>query len=169
MTELAQSRLLFVNYHYIRDASAYPYPGIHPLGMTEFRAEIEGLLDRYRFASPAEVEAFVLDGRELQGPSIITTFDDGLMDHWQAACEVLDPLGIKGAFFVCSRPGITKRALMVHKVQWLRAHTEPSEFAAEFFSLVPPDFRPTGQEAWIASAERMACATPEPSREGPVR
>jgi peptidoglycan/xylan/chitin deacetylase (PgdA/CDA1 family) len=155
MTKLAQSRLLFVNYHYIRDASDYPYPGIHPLGMAEFRAEIESLLDRYRFASPAEVEGFVLDGRELPGPSIVPSFDDGLMDHWHAACEVLDPLGIKGAFFVCSRPGIAKRALMVHKIQWLRAHTSPSEFAAEFFSLVPPDLRPTGQEAWIARAERM--------------
>ena len=155
MTELAQSRLLFVNYHYIRDASAYPYPGIHPIGMAEFRAQVETLLDRYRFASPAEVEAFVLDGRELSGPSIVPSFDDGLMDHWHAACEVLEPLDIKGAFFVCSRPGIAKRALMVHKIQWLRAHTSPPEFATEFFSLIPPQLRPTGQEAWIARAEQV--------------
>jgi peptidoglycan/xylan/chitin deacetylase (PgdA/CDA1 family) len=153
MTGLEQSRLLFVNYHYIRDA-AYLYPGIHPLGMTAFRAEIEGLLDRFRFASPAEVEGFVSDGRALPGPSIVPTFDDGLMDHWQAACEVLDPLGIKGAFFVCSRPGVEKRALMVHKIQWLRAHTRPSEFATEFFSLIPQNLRPTGREPWIARAEQ---------------
>lgn len=154
MTEVGQSRLLFVNYHYIRDPAAYRYPGIHPIGMTEFRAQIEQLKDRVRFASPAEVETFVLEGRALPGPSVVPTFDDGLMDHWQAACEVLDPLGIKGAFFVCSRPAIASRALTVHKIQWLRAHTSPSEFAAEFFSLIPLKLRPSGHEAWIVQAER---------------
>lgn len=154
MTEPGQSRLLFVNYHYIRDPAAYRYPGIHPIGMAEFRAQLQSLQGRFRFPSPGEVEAFVLDGRELPGPSVVPTFDDGLMDHWQAACEVLDPLGIKGAFFVCSRPAVTKRVLMVHKIQWLRAHTSPSEFAGEFFSLVPPELRPTGHETWIARAER---------------
>jgi peptidoglycan/xylan/chitin deacetylase (PgdA/CDA1 family) len=154
MTEVEQSRLLFVNYHYIREPASYRSPGIHPIGMTEFRAQIDQLKDRVRFAAPAEVEAFILDGRALPGPSVVLTFDDGLMDHWHAACEVLDPLGIKGAFFVCSRPAIAKRALTVHKVQWLRAHTNPSEFATEFFSLVPPELRPSGHETWVAQAER---------------
>jgi peptidoglycan/xylan/chitin deacetylase (PgdA/CDA1 family) len=154
MTEVEQSRLLFVNYHYIRDPAVYRYPGIHPICMVEFRAQLERLGDRVRFASPAEAEAFILDGRALPGPSVVPTFDDGLMDHWQAACEVLDPLGIKGAFFVCSRPAIAKRALMVHKIQWLRAHTSPSEFAAEFFSLIPLGLRPSEHETWIAQAER---------------
>ena len=153
MTSAEQSRLLFVNYHYIRDA-AYPYPGIHPLGMAEFRSEIAKLWERFRFATPAEVESLILDGRPLPGPSIVPTFDDGLMDHWRAACQVLDPLGIKGAFFACSRPRVDRRALTVHKIQWLRAHTEPSAFAAEFFSLVPQELRPTGNEPWIARAER---------------
>jgi peptidoglycan/xylan/chitin deacetylase (PgdA/CDA1 family) len=154
MNELGQSRLLFVNYHYIRDPDAYRYPGIHPIGMAELRAQLELLQDRICFVTPAEAEGFTLDGCALPGPSVVPTFDDGLMDHWQAACEVLDPLGIKGAFFVCSRPAVAKRALMVHKIQWLRAHTSPSEFAAEFFSLIPLELRPSGHETWVAQAER---------------
>jgi peptidoglycan/xylan/chitin deacetylase (PgdA/CDA1 family) len=43
---------------------------------------------------------------------------------------------------------------MVHKIQWLRAHTSLFEFAEEFFSLVPAELRPSGHEAWIARAER---------------
>jgi peptidoglycan/xylan/chitin deacetylase (PgdA/CDA1 family) len=153
MSRLEKSRLLFVNYHYIRDA-AYPYPGIHPLGMAEFRSELDNLPPGYRFATPAEVESFVLDARPLPGPSIVPTFDDGLMDHWRAASEALDPLGIKGAFFVCSRPQVEERALTVHKIQWLRAHTEPSSFAEEFFAFVPQDLRPASNEPWIGRAER---------------
>src|SRR5581483_496169 len=126
---------------------AYRFPGIHPIGLAEFRAQIETLLDRYRFASPAEVETFALEHRELPRPSVVPTFDDGLRDHWQAACEVLDPLGIKGAFFVCSRPAIATRALMVHKIQWLRAQISPADFAGEFFSPLPPDLRPPGHES----------------------
>jgi peptidoglycan/xylan/chitin deacetylase (PgdA/CDA1 family) len=93
-----------------------------------------------------------LDGHPLPGASVVLTFDDGLMDHWTAACEVLDPLGIRGAFFVCSRPAAEKRALTVHKNQWLRAHTPPADFATEFFSLVPSELRPTGREPWAARA-----------------
>jgi peptidoglycan/xylan/chitin deacetylase (PgdA/CDA1 family) len=122
--------------------------------MRKLRAQLSSLPDRYRFPSPSEVEAFVLEGGALPGPSIFPTFDDGLMDHWHAACEVLDPLGIKGAFFVCSRPGVAKRALTVHKIHWLRAHTSPAEFATEFFSLVPPELRPVEQESWKARAEQ---------------
>lgn len=154
MTELPQSRLLFVNYHYIREPAAYRYPGIHPIGMAVFRAQLEQLQDRICFATPAEAEGFVLDGRELPGPNVVPTFDDGLMDHWEAACQVLDPLGIKGAFFVCSRPAITKRALTVHKIQWLRAYTSPSEFVEELFSFLPLELRSSCSEAWVAQAEQ---------------
>src|SRR6185437_14404933 len=93
------------------------------------------------------------------------TFDDGLVDHWHAAREVLDPLGIKGAFFVCSRPAVEGRALTVHKIQWLRAHIDPTQFAEEFFALAPPGRGPSDQDAWSARAERTyTYDTPQQAR-----
>jgi peptidoglycan/xylan/chitin deacetylase (PgdA/CDA1 family) len=67
---------------------------------------------------------------------------------------VLDPLGIRAGFFVCSRPAIEGRILSVHKVHWLRAHTEPDAFAAEFFSHVPEYLRPHRDAPWLDAARQ---------------
>lgn len=149
------SKILFVNYHYIRDAGAYRYPGIHPLSPDVFRRQIASLKEQFHIARPGEVEEFFLRGRTFARPAVFITFDDGLVDHWQAACDVLDPLGVKAAFFVCSRPALEGRALTVHKIHWLRAHTAPAAFAEELFSYLPVERRPNGSESWNASAERM--------------
>lgn len=149
------SKLLFVNYHYIRDSNAYRYPGIHPLSPDVFRRQIVSLKELFHIAEPVEVEEFFLTGRQFARPSIFITFDDGLVDHWRAACDVLNPLGIKAAFFVCSRPALEGRALTVHKIHWLRAHTDPADFAEELFSYLPADQHQSGDEPWSAAAERM--------------
>lgn len=154
MTDATASRLLFVNYHYIRDPQAYAFPGIHPLAMPAFRAQVEWLRARFHFPTPGEVERFLLQRTPLPRPGVFLTFDDGLVDHWQAACEVLDPLGIRAGFFVCSRPAIEGRVLSVHKVHWLRSHTEPAAFAAEFFSHVPEELRPHADAPWLAHARQ---------------
>jgi peptidoglycan/xylan/chitin deacetylase (PgdA/CDA1 family) len=154
MTGRNSSRLLFVNYHYSRDPNAYRFPGIHSLAIDAFRAQVEWLRARFRFATRVEVDRFLIEGIPLPEPSVFLTFDDGLVDHWQAKCEVLDPLGIQAGFFVCSRPAVEGRVLSVHKVHWLRAHTEPNAFASEFLSHVPENLRPAADAPWLDAARR---------------
>jgi peptidoglycan/xylan/chitin deacetylase (PgdA/CDA1 family) len=154
MNDKRAPRLLFVNYHYLRDPEAYKFPGIHPLSPQAFKDQVRSLGERLHFATPAQVERYVLQGDGLPGPSVFLTFDDGLVDHWRMAREVLDPLGINAGFFICSRPSREGRALAVHKVQWLRAHTEPAAFEADFFARLPADLRFKGDEAWIEMAQR---------------
>jgi peptidoglycan/xylan/chitin deacetylase (PgdA/CDA1 family) len=74
--------------------------------------------------------------------SVFLTFDDGLRDQAQITRNVLEPRGIRAAFFVCSRPALEGRALSVHKLHWLRAHTEPSAFAEELIRLLPGEWLP---------------------------
>ena len=154
MANVSASRLLFVNYHYIRDPNAYAFPGIHSLSMEGFRDQVSWMGERFAFATPEQVRSFLIEGRPLAKPSVFITFDDGLVDHWQAKCEVLDPLGIQAGFFVCSRPAVEGRVLSVHKVHWLRSHTEPDAFAAEFFSHVPENLKPTANAPWLDAARR---------------
>jgi peptidoglycan/xylan/chitin deacetylase (PgdA/CDA1 family) len=150
-----EPRLLLVNYHYVRDPALYPYPGIHPLARKDFEHQLQQLSGRYHMASPAEAQAFVLDQEPLPRDSVLLTFDDGLVDHAVVAREILDPMGIKGAFFVCTRPLSDGRALSVHKVHWLRATTEPDAFASAFEAALPPNWRErrlTDEEAAAAHA-----------------
>lgn len=135
------SRLLIVTYHYIRPKSQYPYPGIHPVEKQFFSKQVKWLKERFHMAAPDEVEDFFSGRNPLPGPSIFLTFDDGLIEHEMAAREILDPLGIKAAFFIPTLPLTEKRALMVHKIHWLRATTEPGLFNKQFVELLPDDWR----------------------------
>ena len=136
---MSAPRLLLVNYHYLRDPAAAPFPGIYPMAVDAFRAQADDLAGRFHVATPDEAERFLLDGGALPRDSVLFTFDDGMREQGVAARDVLDVRGIKGLFFVTSRPLIERRPLMVHKVQWLRAHTDPRHFAAEFESHLPPE------------------------------
>jgi len=141
------SQLLFVNYHYIRDPGQYTvgvggeaqFPGIHPLGTRAFADQLAWLSDHFHMATPAEAQAHVLGHATLPGPSVVVTFDDGLVDHAPAA-GILEAAGIRGVFFVTSRPLVEQVPLAVHKVHWLRATTPPDEFREEFNGMLPGEW-----------------------------
>jgi peptidoglycan/xylan/chitin deacetylase (PgdA/CDA1 family) len=152
-------QLLFVNYHYIRDPGQYTvgvgfeprFPGIHPMGTRAFAAQIAWLADHFNMATPAEAEAHVLGQATLPGSSVVVTFDDGLVDH-APAVGVLEAAGIRGVFFVTSRPLTEQVPLAVHKVHWLRATTPPDDFREEFNALVPADWAEAHQPNQDADA-----------------
>jgi peptidoglycan/xylan/chitin deacetylase (PgdA/CDA1 family) len=136
-----RQQLLLVNYHYVRDPHAYPYPGIHPISPKAFSDQLKLLASELHIATPEEAEAFLLEGRPLPRDSVLLTFDDGLVDHAEIARDVLDPLGVKALFFVCTRPLTEQRAVPVHKIHWLRATTEPDRFRSEFLAVLPDEWR----------------------------
>ena len=148
-------RLLFINYHYIRDPAQYVHPGIHPLAMTDFAAQVDWLAERYHMATPEEAEGFVGGRASLPGPSVVLTFDDGMLDHQRAAREVLGPRGIRSVFFVSSKPLVEHQAVMVHKIHWLRATSEPAEFHRAFMALLPAEWRPDEDPEMAAKAARI--------------
>ncbi len=158
--------LLIVTYHYVRDPGEVRYPGIHPVSMQRFRNDLARLGEHGTFVTPSEAEKFLTGGGGHDGPQILITFDDGLQDHWRAAQQALDPLGIKGAFFVSSRPLTEQRALLVNKLQYLRSITPPEAFRSRFLSLVPPEaallavqpaFRAKACGVYVHDSEEDAC------------
>jgi peptidoglycan/xylan/chitin deacetylase (PgdA/CDA1 family) len=132
----AGGRLLLVTYHYIRDET-YPYSGIHPIAPSQLREQIGILGKNFSLASIGQAEEFVLGRRDLSAPSVLLTFDDGLREHLHIARHVLEPLGVRGLFFVCSRPLQEGRALAVTKMHWLRSTMPPGEFRAALMERIP--------------------------------
>ena len=131
--------LLLVNYHYIQPAGRWRHPGIHPLTPEAFEAQVEMLCRRLNPATPEEVEAFA-DGARLARPSFFLTFDDGLAEHARIAAPVLERHGLRGAFFVCSRPLLERRATVVQRSHWLRATPPPAKLRAELMAHLPPEW-----------------------------
>lgn len=156
MTGSHDGGLLVVNYHYVQNRDKYPYPGIYPVEPKDFHEQVKWLADRFYTPAPEQVEAFALGRESLPGPSVFLTFDDGLADHGRVAREFLGPMGVKAAFAVSSRPIVEGKALLVHKVHWLRATTEPDRFREEFMGLVPQEWLAS---AWDVTARQAALET----------
>lgn len=133
------SRALVISYHYVRGKKDIPHPGIHPVTPESFLEQIRLIRDHHPIISPAQFEAWIA-GNAIAQSSVLLTFDDGLRDHLHAATE-LEKLGLRGAFFICSRPALEGRALPVHKIHWLRAHTPPQDFSDQFAALLPMRWR----------------------------
>jgi peptidoglycan/xylan/chitin deacetylase (PgdA/CDA1 family) len=156
------SGLLIVTYHYLRDPKATSYPGIYPMAVAAFSAQVDDLARRYHIATPDEAEGFLLGRGSLPRDSVLFTFDDGLREQGAATRDVLDARGIKAVFFITSRPLVERRPLMVHKVHWLRAHTEPERFRAEFDLHLPAEWAAdrAGENAKREASEQYVYDTP---------
>ena len=133
------SHVLVVSYHYIRSRSGILFPGIHPVTYDDFIHHIDYIKSHLAIISPCEFENSI-NGFCMDTPAALLTFDDGLRDHLYAAKE-LERYGLRGAFFICSRPSLERKALPVHKLHWLRAHTPPDDFYEGFFSLLPSQWQ----------------------------
>ena len=61
---------------------------------------IQGLHATHKFIQPDEFDLFMKNKLSFHGNRILLTFDDGFYSNYVAAKQVLDPLGIKGIFFI---------------------------------------------------------------------
>jgi peptidoglycan/xylan/chitin deacetylase (PgdA/CDA1 family) len=108
-------------YHYVREAGSGPFPGIRALPPALFEQQLDWLQRRYTVVGVDAVDAAVHGGRPLPGNAALLTFDDGFIDHYEAAFPILRGRGLSGLFFVSENPTSEPRLLGVHKTQLLLA------------------------------------------------
>lgn len=99
-------------YHYVRPLS----PNDDPIkrGLTVepdlFRAHLDYLKGQgYSTTSLYDLDQALLDGRELPRQSLILTFDDGYIDHYEIVFPELRRHGFVGTFFVITGLADTNR------------------------------------------------------------
>ncbi|HHT9158616.1 MAG: hypothetical protein A2099_07200 [Planctomycetes bacterium GWF2_39_10] len=66
----------------------------------QFKHQINYLASKYVFITPVQFQEFVQKKQHISGINLLITFDDGFKSNFLVAKEVLNPLGIKGIFFV---------------------------------------------------------------------
>ncbi|PCI29358.1 MAG: hypothetical protein COB67_04185 [SAR324 cluster bacterium] len=115
-------------YHYLRPKKgADLFPRLLGTRIEEFRQQVETLKKSYQVLSPEEILRFYRNEENfnMDKPSLLFTFDDGLSDHFLAA-QILAEKGIKGLFFVPScilseklpaNPTIIHYCLAIYKVE----------------------------------------------------
>ncbi|WP_329413214.1 polysaccharide deacetylase family protein [Streptomyces sp. NBC_00704] len=80
------------------------HPGVRhytALSPDEFERGLEQVLERFDPYDPADLLA---DGgpRRPERPTVLVTFDDGYRDNTTHARDILDRLGVRAVFFVCT-------------------------------------------------------------------
>jgi len=111
-------------YHYVRDLVHSRYPRIKGLDLPLFVEQIEYLEKYYHFVN---IET-IIDSMEQQVPlppkSVLLTFDDGYIDHFNHVFPILEKKKIQGCFYVPVETTCEHKVLNVNKIHYIIASTE---------------------------------------------
>lgn len=106
-------RLLFANNAIQGYVRVLMYHNIPENKLTLFQFQIQYLASNYQFLTPLQFQEFVKGRYQITGVNLLVTFDDGFKSNCVVAEKILEPLGIKGIFFVptefISLPDINKQ------------------------------------------------------------
>ena len=124
--------LLAVNFHYIERVDRdprHPYPAIFATAPEQLASQLEAIGSRFDFVGGGQI-VDALDGKPFPERACLITFDDGLRSQFENALPVLDRLGVPALFFASPRPVAEARALLVHKIQLVRARLPAARILA---------------------------------------
>jgi peptidoglycan/xylan/chitin deacetylase (PgdA/CDA1 family) len=113
--------LTIVMYHYVRDASYSPYPGIKSRSIREFENQLQYFNKYFNYVTIDQVINTIHGNCELPTNPVLLTFDDGYIDHFENVYPLLRKYGISGCFYPCGRAVEEKIVLDVNKIHFILA------------------------------------------------
>ncbi len=142
MSASSDGQLRFVMYHYVREFNG-GLPYLKFLDFYDFKRQLDEFEKEYFFPSSEQLAAFLEGASDVlprDRQSIVLTFDDGLIDHYNYVFPELRRRGLWGIFYISTGPLESKTLLDVHKVHVLLGRF-PSEavlqLTANFMKNVP--------------------------------
>jgi len=116
--------LTIVMYHYVRDVHKTPYPGIKALGIKEFTGQLEYIRRHYHVIDPLDLVACADDPDAfLPSNSLLLSFDDGYIDHFETVLPRLKKFGFKAVFSPVPRSCLEWVVLDVNKIHFILSAT----------------------------------------------
>jgi peptidoglycan/xylan/chitin deacetylase (PgdA/CDA1 family) len=109
-------------YHYIRDPGDGAEAGSRIPGMPvkTFEAQLDELSKQHTFVTWADVRAALQQGQPLPSSACLLTFDDGVIDHYLNAFQILHRRNLSGLFFVMDRFE-SEGFILAHQIHFLLA------------------------------------------------
>lgn len=127
------SKLFIVMYHYVRDLKKSKYGKINGLDLKLFKNQIKYLKSNFSIITMEEAVASFNTQTELPPNSVLLTFDDGYIDHYENVFPILKEENIQGSFFI---PGITfteHKLLEVNKIHFILANAKTNHIITDLF------------------------------------
>lgn len=124
-------------YHYVRDLKNSRHPEIKGLQVEHFEEQLEHILKHYNVIRMEDLFAAVRGEKTFPKNSLLLTFDDGYVDHYQFVFPVLVRYGIQGSFFVPGKAIQEHRVLDVNKIHFILASVrDKKSLVKKIFSLL---------------------------------
>lgn len=118
---MVSSSLTVVMYHYVRELKLSRYPKIKGLDVNLFEEQVKFLLKHYEVLKMEEVIDCLDKDIKLPNKSVLLSFDDAYLDHYNNVFPILDAYGVQGSFYVPVQAIREHKLLDVNKIHFLLA------------------------------------------------
>jgi peptidoglycan/xylan/chitin deacetylase (PgdA/CDA1 family) len=108
-------------YHYVRDLKHSRYPDIKGIDISLFREQIIYLKKHYKFITMEMLIDAIDNNTSLPEKSVLLTFDDAYIEHFNLVFPLLDELKIQGSFFPPVKAITEHTVLDVNKIHFILA------------------------------------------------
>lgn len=115
------NKVSIIMYHYIRDLKHSRYPEIKGLDIGLFKEQIRYLKKHYHFITMEMLIDAIENKSSLPSKSVLLTFDDAYIDHFEYVFPFLDELKIQGSFFPPVKAITENTVLDVNKIHFIIA------------------------------------------------
>ncbi len=118
------NKLTIVMYHYVRDLKKSSFPNIKGLDIKLFKEQINYLRKNYCIITMEEVLFSIDNQSDLPKKSVLLTFDDGYLDHYENVLPILDKYKIQGSFYAPAKAIVEHEVLDVNKIHFILASVD---------------------------------------------
>ncbi len=116
---MGKGQCTIITYHYVRDLQSSKYPKIKALTTDQFKNQLDYISRFYEFITVQDCIDAIYSNNDLPKNSVLLTFDDGYLDHYETVFPVLHEKKIQGCFFPSAKAISEKVVLGTNKVQFI--------------------------------------------------
>ena len=126
-----------ISYHYVRELKASKFPEIKGLETSAFIKQLDYFQEFYKFLTVEDCIDAIYSNKTIPPNSILLTFDDGYIDHYENVFPILKERGIQGSFFPPGKTVLESKVLDVNKIHFLLASvTQIDKLVNDIFLLL---------------------------------
>ena len=89
MIKIQQKKIYIITYHYVRDVKKSIYPNLKALENKKFIKQINFFTKNFNLLNYDDFNEILLSKKIPRKPSILLTFDDGYIDHYENVFPIL--------------------------------------------------------------------------------
>lgn len=116
---MTSGKCIAVMYHYVRNRDGTPDADIQGLNVVDFQAQLDVLCELLTPIDWPTLLAWRVGRRPMPEDSVLFTFDDGLADHADVVCPILEARGLRGVFLVSTALLVDSSMPAAHQIHLL--------------------------------------------------